>query len=205
MAARELLDIECVDRLLKAMLVFSRTVSHVLESRAVEDAIGPLSKPRVQVLRLLGQRGAHSATQIAHYLGVSKPAVTHVIESMVRDRLVIRTTSSRDRRGVELTLSKKGRSVLRDVRKEQRHLIRNATREVNESHAVAWARALEEITGALAKADRTYRSFCLQCGAHADGTCILVGGGADCLFLRHERKSRTVESKELTRTIRPHR
>ena len=205
MATSKPIGLESTDRLLKAMLVFSRTVEHVLESRAGEDVCGPLSKPRVQILRLLGRRGPQSATQIANYLGVSKPAVTQVVDSMVRDKLVIRATSRRDRRGVELKLSAKGRRVFHDVRNEQRHLIRNAVRQAAGSDAIAWTETLQRISAALARADKAFRHFCLQCGAHADGTCVLVGGDADCLFLRHERKSHEVGRDESTRTARSRR
>ncbi|MFH1109079.1 MAG: hypothetical protein V1790_07790 [Planctomycetota bacterium] len=45
-----------------------------------------------------------------------------------------------------------------------------------------WITVLQKITSSLAHADRTFTHFCLQCGAHADGSCVLIGGDADCLF-----------------------
>lgn len=196
---------EDTDRLLKAMLVISRTVEHVLESRAVEDACGPLSRPRVQILRLLGQRGHQGSTQIARYLGVSKPAVSQIIDSMVREKLVVRTISRHDRRGVELKLSAKGRKAFQKVLGEQRHMIRNAVRQAAGANAIEWIQTLERISGALARADKAFQQFCLQCGAHADGTCVLVGGDAECLFLQNDRKLRRVRSGKAPRTRRSRR
>ena len=87
-----------VDQMAKAMLVLARTIDYVLESRAVEVATDkPLSNSKVQVLRLLAQRAGQTSSQVARYLGVSKPAVSQIIDAMVRSKLVTRKTSRDDR------------------------------------------------------------------------------------------------------------
>jgi DNA-binding MarR family transcriptional regulator len=187
MAAKKRLDIKQTDGLLKAMLVFSRTVDQVLETRAIEAAAEPLSKSKVQILRLLDQRGGQTATQIARFLGVSKPAVTQIVDALVqRNGLVVRARSKRDRRGVEVKLTAKGRRVIQKVRAEQRHLVRSTMRRSSRIVTDRWIALLEEIAGTLARADQAFQAFCLQCSAHTDGTCVLGGGDADCLFLKHQ-------------------
>ena len=59
MAAKVPAKTKDVDRLLKALLVISRSTEQIIESRAVESAIGKsLSSSKVQILRLLSTRGA---------------------------------------------------------------------------------------------------------------------------------------------------
>ena len=79
MAARRLMTEKNTDNLLKSMLVISRTINHVLETRAIEVTGEPLTYSKIQILRLLGQRGEQSSSQLARFLGVSKPAITQIV------------------------------------------------------------------------------------------------------------------------------
>ncbi len=176
------------DGLLKAMLVLARTVEHVLENRVVEEIGQPLSKSKLQVLRLLGQRGAQSTTRIARFLGTSKPAVTQIMDALVQSRLVSRAKAPNDLRSIALRLTPKGRRLFSKVCDEQRHLIRSMAREAGGGDLGRWTNVLDHLTSALTRADRTFQEFCLQCGSHADGRCILVGGKANCVYLRHQGK-----------------
>lgn len=179
-----------VDRLYKALSVLSRTVAHVLETKAVEAATGPLSQSKVQVLRLLANRGRHTSSQVARFLNVSRPSVTQIIDALVEAGLVARCGAVDDRREVVLDLTKPGQQAFRAVRREQRHLLRSAIRAAGGGEVDEWIKVLQGISTSLARADHAFTHFCLQCGAHADGSCVLVGGDAGCLFLRHGASSK---------------
>ena len=181
--------VNTVDGLLKALLVLSRTVDHVLETRAVETAVKqPLSASKVQILRLLGEHGGQTSTQVARFLSVTKPAVTQMMDSMMRAKLVTRRIAKADRREVNLQLSKKGRDLYQAVRRTQRHHLRNALRQAPRQYADQWIEMLHELASALAHADQAFLDFCAQCGAHKDSTCVLVGGDAECLYLQQTHK-----------------
>lgn len=167
------------------MLVLARTIDRVFEMRAVETAVDePMSTSKVQLLRLLGTQGAQTSGQIARFIGVSRPAVTQLIDSLVKDRLVSRRATPQDRRKVAIKLTKRGMDTFRAVRRTQRHLLRNVLRLSDADTAARWKATMFEVAGAVAKADEAFEHYCLQCGAHADGTCVLVGGDAVCLFLQ---------------------
>ncbi len=189
MAARKPPATKTVDDVLKAVLVLSRTVEYVLETRVAGAAAnGPLSPSKVKILRLLGQRRGQSSTQVACFLGVSKPAVTQIIDSMIRDKLVTRSTVLHDRRKVNLQLTRKGRDLHHALRRTQRHYIRNVLKNQVKRDAERWVKALHDISVLLARADKAFEQFCAQCGAHKDGTCVLVGGDATCLYLQSNRR-----------------
>ncbi len=205
MAKKTPVGAETLDDLLKSLLVLSRTVDHVLESRAVESAVGQaLSSSKVQIIRLLGRRSGQTSTQVARYLGVTKPAVSQIIDSMVRAKMVVRKPTKKDRREVALELTKTGKTHYRAIRREQHHVLRVATRNAKVTGTKRWSDHLQGITAAIAQADKAFEDFCLQCGAHEDGTCILDGGDADCSFLRHCRTSpkRTVKTAKKTKTTK---
>ena len=175
-----------VDGLLKSLMLIGRTVEGVLESSAVEAAVNePLASSKVQILSLLALRGGHTSSQVAHFLDVSKPAVSQIIDSMVASRLVVRRGALHDRREVILELTKQGMKWFAAIRREQRHVLRAALRHFPGNRTEQWTKVLAEIAAALAQASDNYSHFCLQCGAHADPTCVLIGGGADCPYLRH--------------------
>jgi len=185
MESKAVLSVGEVDRLYKALSVLSRTIAQVLETRAVEAASGPLSLSKVQVLRLLAHRRNQSSSQVARFLNVSRPSVTQIIDSLVESGLVTRRMATGDRREVVLNLTKRGRQGIQAVRREQRHLLRSALRSAGSGEVAAWITVLQKISSSLAHADRTFEHFCLQCSAHEDGSCVLIGGDANCLFLRH--------------------
>lgn len=188
--AKKQLNLAVIDQMAKAMLVSARTMDYVLESRAVEVATDvPLSSSKVQVIRLLAQRAGQTSSQVARYLGVSKPAVSQIIDSMVRSKLVTRKTSKTDRREVNLTLTARGMNLNKVVRAQQRTFIRNALRGVNGTTSKRWIDTLNEVASALGRADSAFEEYCMQCGAHEDGTCVLVGGDANCHFLAYESRT----------------
>ncbi|MCK4658111.1 MAG: MarR family transcriptional regulator [Phycisphaerae bacterium] len=199
MASKETVQVETLDGLLKALLVLSRTVDHILETGAVKAAVkDPLSGSKVQILRLLGTQGSQTSSRVARFLGVSKPAVTQLIDSMVRRRLVVRRTSKRDRREVDLQLTEKGKTAFQAVRREQRHLLRSAVERTSGANAARWAKTLEKVANALVQADDTFGNFCLQCGAHTNDTCVLEGGKAVCPFLQDDKDAAPGEKKRAT-------
>ncbi len=127
MGRKTTLNAETADRLLTTMLMCARMVDHILEIRAVGMAVDqPLSASKVQVLRLLNRRTGQTSSQIARFLGVSKPAVSQIIDSMVRTRLVTRKTAKSDRREVNLQLTSKGNALCTAIRREQRQYLRAA-------------------------------------------------------------------------------
>lgn len=198
MRADRVLDDSEVDGLLKAVLVFSRTANHVLESRAIEDAGERLSESKVQILRLLGQRGSQTPGRLARFLCVSKPAVTQIIDSLVATELVRRRRICEDRRGTELALTPRGKQVFLKIHRQQRQVIRNSVRRVAEQDVSRWILTLEELAHALTRADKTFRGYCMQCGAHEDGTCVLTGGSAECLFLKHGNDASVMPARRVT-------
>jgi len=193
MASPKAAERHAIDDLLKVLFAQSRTVEQVLANSAARVGGRPLSATKQQILGLLLQRGHQRATQIALFLGVSKPAVTQIIDAMIQERLVSRRRAGTDRREVELRLTSAGRGLIQRIRNRQRHYLRNALRNLPPRRGAEWNTVLREVTQALAQADEAFEYFCLQCGAHEDGTCVLDGGHHVCRFL--ERSNRAASAK----------
>jgi len=176
-----------VDGLLKAMLLLSRTVEYVLEARAVEEASGlALSSSKVQIFRLLGLKGSQTSSQVARFLGVSKPAVSQIVDTMVRDKHVSRRPATEDRREVNLCLTAKGTRIYQALQRAQRNFIKGALKAARVASPGKWTKALLEITNGLAEADKDFKDYCLQCSANDDDSCVLAGGDSECCYLEHQ-------------------
>lgn len=191
MASRVSIPADAVDELYKALSVLSRTVTHILQDRAVEEALGEaVSYSKVQVLRLLSHRGGQTSSQIARFLGIRRPSVSQITNVLERAGWITCRVGEQDGRESIHELSDEGRQRFNVVRRQQRHLLRHTMRLADQREVQRWTHTLHMIAGCLARSDRAFKDYCLQCGAHADGTCVLIGGDADCPFL-HGRKPGT--------------
>lgn len=171
--------------LLKSVSTLARIVEKVLEARAVAVVGESLSQTKIHILRLLGCSGPQTSTRVALYLGISKPAVTQMVDAMVGDKLLSRNRTKRDRREVELRLAPRGQQIFKAIDRQQHQMIRNATRSIPRRRLDEWAGTLQEITAALADADSSHKEFCLQCGAHPGDQCALSDGEKRCPYLLH--------------------
>ena len=199
MAAKKSVITSDTEGLLKAMLVFARTVEKVLETRVVAVIGEPLSQTKIHILRLLGQSGSQTSTRVALFLGISKPAVTQMIDAMVADKLVSRNRTQRDRREVELRLAPKGKRVFEALDRQQHQFVGHAARNFPQRRLGEWTAILNEMTTSLADADSKFQDFCVQCGAHPDDRCVLVNGEKRCPFLLHAAQvARRAAAKEAT-------
>lgn len=164
------------------MLVCSRTVSHVLETRTVLGSGEKLAPSKVQILRLLALQGHQTPTQISHFLSVTRSAVTQLVDSMVEAGLVRRSDRDGDRRSSSIQLSSKGQKLVAKLEEEQLQIVRNAWRASGAANCETWVEMLTDISNSLTEAVGDLEQRCYQCGAYADGSCVLVGGKAACRY-----------------------
>jgi DNA-binding MarR family transcriptional regulator len=81
-------------------------------SHAVQDH--GLSLIQFHILRHI-RKGAHSASEIAELLQISRPAISQALEQLVEKGLVTRRQDTGDRRFVQLDLTDSGGSLLNSV------------------------------------------------------------------------------------------
>ena len=184
------LPLETIDGFIKAVSVLARSADHVLETRSVKGAVkeSPFRVQSSDYATSQSQRGSQTSTQIARYLGVTKPAVSQIVDAMVNRKLIARKPAKHDRREIGLVLTESGKRMMTAVRKHQRQTVRVALRGTGANTIKQWIKTSELIAATVASADKAYEEFCAQCGAHENGTCIIPGGKSNCVFLDHEAK-----------------
>ena len=173
------------DSIVKSLSLLARVTQRVLEDHAVTAANGStVGGSKLHILKLLAHRGMQSTGQVARFLSISAPGVTQLANALVRHKLIVRKPDTRDRRTTFLALTPAGKKLVHAVEGQQRKLIRTALKNAGISNPARWIESVQHVTKGLADCDLTIsEEFCLQCGAHLDGSCVLVGGQNVCNFL----------------------
>ena len=70
-----------------------------------------LTVPQFRVLVILSRNEDMSLSALAEHLGLSLPAVSRMVDLLVKRRLMDRQIHSKDRRRVSLTLTRRGRAA----------------------------------------------------------------------------------------------
>lgn len=78
-----------------------------------------MSEAQFRVMNLLAI-GINRVGKLAEYYGVSQPAMSKMVDSLVRIGLVGRSTFENDRRQIDLILTKKGATQLEELRRKVR-------------------------------------------------------------------------------------
>jgi DNA-binding MarR family transcriptional regulator len=78
-----------------------------------------LSHAQIGLLYMLLYHQSLQAKQAAEYLGVSKSAVSQLLEPLVEKKLIERQPDPKDRRIVMLSLSAKGRQAMKNISKHK--------------------------------------------------------------------------------------
>ena len=90
-----------------------------------------LSHAQVGMLYLLHYHGDTSVKESADFLGVTKSAITQLLDPLVDKDLVSRASDSRDRRIVRLNLTNKGKAVLKKLAKHKLAGLRSALEKLD--------------------------------------------------------------------------
>jgi len=87
-------------------------VMRVIRAEMRRHRTPELSVPQFRTLALLGRQAGISLSETAEHIGLTLPAMSHLIDGLVARSLVARDASPVDRRRIRLTLTAAGRSVL---------------------------------------------------------------------------------------------
>lgn len=94
--------------------VIPRTMNHI------RSEVRGLAKPHLPVpqFRILARlsKGPANNSQLAEWMGVSLPAMSRMVDGLVKRGLVSRSRETFDRRQVQLDLTSKGKEQFQDIR-----------------------------------------------------------------------------------------
>lgn len=79
-----------------------------------------LSVPQFRCLAFINRHGASSVTEVASFLGVTKPTASVMVDRLVKAGSVLILTDSQDRRRTQLHITDAGKAQMQDIRRGAR-------------------------------------------------------------------------------------
>lgn len=112
-----------------------------------------LSPLQINVLLLLSNDAAPSMSQIATRLDISKPNVTPIIDRLIQDGYVQRTTNEKDRRIINISATDKGKKLIGTIRSDLRKMLQERFSSHSEAEFNAFMAAVDTCIGFLETID----------------------------------------------------
>jgi DNA-binding MarR family transcriptional regulator len=143
-AAPTELDIRVAVRLRDLM----RELMIVMNQRSVGDTLAimnkaKLSMPQMVAMHLLDRLGPHTISAIADRLRLSRAATSHLVDRLVRAKLVMRKEGTSDRREKRAEITGSGRSLLAQINQSRE-------REMDRVFARLSPRVRKDLEGVMA-------------------------------------------------------
>lgn len=76
---------------------------------------GKITLPQFWALDYLQRQGRSAMSRVAQFLGISRPAMTGIIDRLISQELVARINDQHDRRIVWIEITAKGRNIIRKI------------------------------------------------------------------------------------------
>ena len=109
-----------------------------------------LTMPQLVTLHMLAHAGARSVGTIAGCLRLSPPATSHLVDRLVRAKLVARTEDPEDRRQKRLAITAAGRSLVQSINTERSREVSVVLARLTPALRRQFAEVLERVVEELA-------------------------------------------------------
>jgi DNA-binding MarR family transcriptional regulator len=177
--------------LLRQTHIFASTVREVLELKLLREVSeAPLSVSQLHLLKLMVRDGPHQVTDVAHFLGVSAPAVTKNVDKLEALGLLLRERSSGDRRATLLSASAKGQRLVEEYEQRKAERIAPVMDRFQPEELRQLTRLMERFAITLLERELPEAGFCARCCGYAELGCPVDWLLGDCAFrkLREQRR-----------------
>jgi DNA-binding MarR family transcriptional regulator len=119
------------------------------DSLAIMTEAG-LTMPQLVTLHMLAHAGGRSVGTIAGCLRLSPPATSHLVDRLVRAKLVVRTEDPDDRRQKRLAITDGGRSLIERINSERSREVSVVLARLTPTLRRQFAELLERVVEELA-------------------------------------------------------
>lgn len=136
------------DRLNQIMPLVMRKLSRYHENELYK---GKITFQQFLVLELLYQEKELTMSQIAQAMNVSTPAISGIVDRLVRERYVERVYSREDRRVIKVRLTSKGNDLVKRINDQKRRLAIKIFEKISEEDRKSYLRILTQIKDIILK------------------------------------------------------
>jgi DNA-binding MarR family transcriptional regulator len=114
---------------------------------------GKLTFPQFLVLEFLRRSGESKMTTLANFMGVTTPAMTGIVDRLVKYGYVLRIFDPQDRRIIKIKLATKGTELVKKINQQRRQMIIKIFGQLSERDRQDYLRILLQIKDILIKRD----------------------------------------------------
>jgi len=120
------------------------------------SVISPFN-PKFRIMGMLVFYGSMQMSEISRKLCVTKPHMTALIDTLIKEKMVKRHHDDSDRRIIMITITSKGREYLAKCRDETKDIIKKNISELSGKDFERLVKASEDIITILSKIDKDDR------------------------------------------------
>lgn len=120
-------------------------------SRSQFNQLGQITLPQFLILGFLHKEGESKMTGLAHFLHVSTPAMTGIIDRLVRDGYASRESGLEDRRIIKIRITSKGSQLVKKVMEQRRKIVIKIFGKISKQDRKDYLRILLQIKEILLK------------------------------------------------------
>ena len=131
-----------IERIANSISQMQRKVRAKLSN---ELSQGKITIPQYHILYCLFGKGEATMSEVADYLFVSPPAVTGVVDKLVKMSLVKRSFSSSDRRIIIISLTEKGKAVISKIKSQFESLLLSVFKEFSSEEKKSFIEVIEKM------------------------------------------------------------
>ncbi|HEY8486162.1 MAG TPA: MarR family transcriptional regulator [Limnochordales bacterium] len=153
---------------------FAEVMFDVVTTRTLADEGADITVSQLECLKYLQRHGACSAAELAEGLHMTPPAVTKLVDRLVRKGVVTRRENPDDRRSVEISLTEAGRATVERIRQRRSQVFEMILDRMNPEDREMLERALRAFLAAGLSDPKVVEALCLRCGDESTPECPLI-------------------------------
>ena len=171
--------------------ILSSTVDERMEHQLREEVGGRLTRVQLRVLTLVANTPTTTISEVASFLGVSRPAASKSVGRLVSRGLVERRESPEDRRSQSITLSSKGRALMQTYEQARFDMLGEMFAEFPPEDFERTTRLLDRLSLDLVGESGDTEKLCFRCGIYFRKSCLLRQRMQDrCYYHDQDRRER---------------
>jgi DNA-binding MarR family transcriptional regulator len=172
---------------LSSARVFAKAVRDVCEAAVLQEVVGDkLSVSQLKLLYLVAQADSVAIVDAATFLGVSSPAASKTVESLVRRRLLRRNEVRGDRRRGRLSLTEASRRLLEAYETARNQKAAEVFGQFSSTELLHTARLLDRLAAGIASQGKNRDAICLQCEIYYREDCRFGARDCRCFYRLHK-------------------
>ena len=134
---------DCARELLEVVPPIMRVIRTEMRRQTAPE----LSVPQFRVLAYLNRNAGGSLSEVADHIGLTRPAMSVLVDGLVNRKLVTRETDPSDRRRLNLTLTRAGQSLYGAARQHTQARLAARLQTLSPAERGALVGTLEQLRG----------------------------------------------------------